>query len=415
MLNLWLGIAALSLLAAIVIIFPILKLRQSRITTLVTSDPQQDNVVIFKDRLGELEQELASGSISAPDFEALKAELEKNLLIDASAKKISLSSSSVGSKQLAVGFVLAFAVIASSVALYNEVGRAPDLELSMNMPKDPFNGRQPTMDEAIAQLQLELKANPENPEGWYILASTMMDLGRHQEAVDAYQQCVSYLKPEDVQYATVMGQLAQAMFFAAGTFNAEVRAQVEATLKAEPLEITALGLLGIDAYEKKDFRAAARFWLTALQNADGSGAASLRNGVERARAELVKLGEDVSDIQLPEMPSIPLNLSIAANRLEGLPKETPVMLVARRPEGGMPLAAVRLTVADLPVSLELSDANSMSPQNKLSSVDRVTVSARVSLSGNVVAQPGDLVVEMENIPTKGLPKPLEMVVSEVVQ
>ena len=415
MLNLWLGIAALSLLAAIVIIFPILKLRRSRITTLVTSDPQQDNVVIFKDRLGELEQELASGSISAPDFEALKAELEKNLLIDASAKKISLSSSSVGSKQLAVGFVLAFAVIASSVALYNEVGRAPDLELSMNMPKDPFNGRQPTMDEAIAQLQLELKANPENPEGWYILASTMMDLGRHQEAVDAYQQCVSYLKPEDVQYATVMGQLAQAMFFAAGTFNAEVRAQVEATLKAEPLEITALGLLGIDAYEKQDFRAAAKFWLTALQNADGSGAASLRNGVERARAELVKLGEDVSDIQLPEMPSIPLNLSIAANRLESLPKETPVMLVARRPEGGMPLAAVRLTVADLPVSLELSDANSMSPQNKLSSVERVTVSARVSLSGNVVAQPGDLLVEMENIPTKGLPKPLEMVVSEVVQ
>ncbi len=415
MLNLWLGIAALSLLAAIVIIFPILKLRRSRITTLVTSDPQQDNVVIFKDRLGELEQELASGSISAPDFEALKAELEKNLLIDASAKKISLSSSSVGSKQLAVGFVLAFAVIASSVALYNEVGRAPDLELSMNMPKDPFNGRQPTMDEAIAQLQLELKANPENPEGWYILASTMMDLGRHQEAVDAYQQCVSYLKPEDVQYATVMGQLAQAMFFAAGTFNAEVRAQVEATLKAEPLEITALGLLGIDAYEKQDFRAAAKFWLTALQNADGSGAASLRNGVERARAELVKLGEDVSDIQLPEMPSIPLNLSIAANRLESLPKETPVMLVARRPEGGMPLAAVRLTVADLPVSLELSDANSMSPQNKLSSVERVTVSARVSLSGNVVAQPGDLLIEMENIPTKGLPKPLEMVVSEVVQ
>ncbi len=415
MLNLWLGIAALSLLAAIVIIFPILKLRQSRVTTLVTSDPQQDNVVIFKDRLGELEQELASGSISAPDFEALKAELEKNLLIDASAKKISLSSSSVGSKQLAVGFVLAFAVIASSVALYNEVGRAPDLELSMNMPKDPFNGRQPSMDEAIAQLQLELKANPENPEGWYILASTMMDLGRHQEAVDAYQQCVSYLKPEDVQYATVMGQLAQAMFFAAGTFNAEVRAQVEATLKAEPLEITALGLLGIDAYEKKDFRAAAKFWLTALQNADGSGADSLRNGVERARAELVKLGEDVSDIQLPEMSSIPLNLSIAANRLEGLPKETPVMLVARRPEGGMPLAAVRLTVADLPVSLELSDANSMSPQNKLSSVERVTVSARVSLSGNVVAQPGDLLVEMENIPTKGLPKPLEMVVSEVVQ
>ncbi len=57
----------------------------------------------------------------------------------------------------------------------------------------------------------------------------------------------------------------------------------------------------------------------------------------------------------------------------------------------------------------------MSPQNKLSSVERVTVSARVSLSGNVVAQPGDLLVEMENIPTKGLPKPLEMVVSEVVQ
>jgi cytochrome c-type biogenesis protein CcmH len=76
---------------------------------------------------------------------------------------------------------------------------------------------------------------------------------------------------------------------------------------------------------------------------------------------------------------------------------------------------VRLTAADLPAELVLSDADAMTPQARLSGYETVSVSARISLSGNVSPQPGDMIAEITDIPTKGLSQPLEIVVSEVVK
>lgn len=415
MFNLWLGVAVLSLLAALFVVYPVWKQSRNRIDQVVTSDPQRDNIAIFKDRLSELEQERSSGSLSEPDFEALKIELEKTLLIDTDTQTVQLSSKAISPKQFVGSMIIALLIIVSSVMLYSKVGSAPALEVALNMSEVPAEGSEPSLDEAIAQLRAELALQPENPEGWYVLASTLMGQSDYQGALDAYRNSLSYLTSEDIQYATVMGQLSQAMFFVSGGMTPEVKAQVDATLEAEPFEITALGILGIDAFERQSYREAIAHWSKALINADASSAPSLQNGVERARNELIALGEDVSDIDLPASASIALNISIDASRSQGLPSDTPVFVVARPNEGGMPLAGLRLTVGDLPAELVLTDANAMTPQAKLSDLSQVTVSARVSLSGNVVPQPGDMVVEVANVPTKGLEQPLEMVVLEVVE
>jgi cytochrome c-type biogenesis protein CcmH len=415
MLYLWLGVALLSVVAILFVIYPVWKQFKDKVDTVVTSDPQRDNVEVFKDRLQELEQEVASGSLSQEVFAVLKTELEKNLLIDAGTESRSLSSQSISTKQFILASCIAVVVVAGSLGLYAKVGSAPALEVALNMADDPFDGREPTLQEAIDQLRKELELQPANPEGWYILASTLMGQQDYQGALEAYQNTLAYLTPQDVQYATVMGQLAQSMFFVAGGMTPEVRDQVEKTLAAEPFEITALGILGIDAFERKAYRDAIGFWSKALINSDGDSAQSLRNGVERARNELIALGEDVSDIEMPVMAAIPVKVSVADELLANVPAETPVFIVARPLEGGMPLAGVRLTAADLPVELVLSDANAMTPQARLSGYETVSVSARISLSGDVAPQPGDMIAEITDIPTKGLSQPLEIVVSEVVK
>ena len=63
----------------------------------------------------------------------------------------------------------------------------------------------------------------------------------------------------------------------------------------------------------------------------------------------------------------------------------------------------------------MTDADAMTPQARLSGYDVVSVSARISLSGDVAPQPGDMIAEITDIPTKGLSQPLEIVVSEVVK
>jgi cytochrome c-type biogenesis protein CcmH len=56
----------------------------------------------------------------------------------------------------------------------------------------------------------------------------------------------------------------------------------------------------------------------------------------------------------------------------------------------MPLAAKRLRVSDLPVSVTLDDSMAMTPAMRLSTFPQVIVGARISKSGQATPQTGDL-------------------------
>ena len=67
-----------------------------------------------------------------------------------------------------------------------------------------------------------------------------------------------------------------------------------------------------------------------------------------------------------------------------------MFLFARLPEGGAPLAVIRAKASELPLNFKLDDSMGMGPENRLSAAPKVTVTARITKTGNVVAQPGDL-------------------------
>jgi len=72
------------------------------------------------------------------------------------------------------------------------------------------------------------------------------------------------------------------------------------------------------------------------------------------------------------------------------PQDT-VFIYANAADGPrMPLAIVRTTVDKLPYDFVLDDSMAMNPQMKLSHISAVMVRARISRSGNAMAQPGDL-------------------------
>ena len=56
----------------------------------------------------------------------------------------------------------------------------------------------------------------------------------------------------------------------------------------------------------------------------------------------------------------------------------------------MPLAVQRLRVEQLPATVTLTDGMGMLPNMKLSQFPQVIVGARISKSGNAIAQSGDL-------------------------
>jgi cytochrome c-type biogenesis protein CcmH len=95
---------------------------------------------------------------------------------------------------------------------------------------------------------------------------------------------------------------------------------------------------------------------------------------------------------------VTLAVSLSEEFLAQVSPEDSVFLYAKAQVGPpMPLAAQRLQVKNLPITVVLNDSMAMMPQFKLSAFSSLIVGARVSKSGNAISQDGDLIVEAENI------------------
>ena len=130
----------------------------------------------------------------------------------------------------------------------------------------------------------------------------------------------------------------------------------------------------------------------AAKVAPGADATAFREALALAQAHL---GEAQAPDREPSTPAtttasaITAHVTISASfKAEA---QTPVFVIARTPSGtGPPLAARRLTVADLPTAVTLTDADAMLPGRSLSQQESLQLLARVSLGGAPTRSAGDL-------------------------
>jgi cytochrome c-type biogenesis protein CcmH len=244
------------------------------------------------------------------------------------------------------------------------------------------------------KLAERLKEQPNDPEGWTMLARSYNVLGRNPEAVDAYKKAVD-LRSDD---ATLLADYADALAVKNNrSLSGEPMKLIERALKLEPNNLKALSLAGTAAFDRKDYAAAVTYWDKIIQTgpADNALVQQVQSSVAEAR-ELGKL-PNASKPVAPTAAVAPADASLsgtvtlaAALGKQASPDDT-VFVFARAADGPpMPLAVLRKQVKDLPITFKLDDSMSMSPAAKLSGASKVIVSARVSKSGDAIAQNGDL-------------------------
>ncbi|MEQ6924545.1 c-type cytochrome biogenesis protein CcmI [Pseudomonas mosselii] len=364
MTEFWLSAGLLLLAALAFLLLPILRGRRRQ---QAEQDRTALNVALYEERVAELAAQQAAGVLDEQQLANGRDEAARELLADTERGDV-IRQGHLGK---AVPLLAAVLVPTMALGLYLHFGAADKVELTQEFARAPQS-----MAEMTTRLERAVQAQPDSAEGLYFLGRAYMAEQRPADAAKAFERAVALAgrQPE------LLGQWAQSLYFAADKqWSAQLQALTDEALKADPQEVTSLGLRGIAAFEGERYQEAIDFWqrlLAQLPQGDASRDA-LQGGIDRAADKLKAGGGKVA-----EMARLKVRVELAAALKDKVRPDDTVFIFARASNGPpMPLAAKRVTVAQLPIEVELSDADAMMPQMKLSDFAEVQLVARVSRAG----------------------------------
>lgn len=289
----------------------------------------------------------------------------------------------------ALGLAIALVLPIGTGLLYLLVGTPAALDGVSAQPR-----AQISLPQALAQLREHLAQQPDDQQGWMLLAQTSSMLQQPGDARDAW----SHVLKLDANNAEAMVGWAESdsMLRADHQIDGRARELLQRAVKQHPDNQRGLWLLGISDFQRGDYRSAAATWrLLQPQLEPGSSVAqSVAEQIAIADARAGGAPADASGSAAAAVPagaSLQVNVTLAPALQAKLAKGDVLYVYARAPDGPpMPLAVARIEPVKLPVTVTLNDAMAMTPAYKLSSVARVFVGARISHDGQPTAAPGDL-------------------------
>jgi hypothetical protein len=179
-------------------------------------------------------------------------------------------------------------------------------------------------------------------------------------------------------------------------------ALLKKVLQTQPDNPQALVLAGTDAYFRQDYPAALRHWERVLAQVppDSEDARNLGAGIEKVRSLMGQGASTPAPAQTcPHRQGRRSAYGQPVARAQGQGQPGRRGLHLRPPANGprMPLAVLRMRVADLPKDFTLDDSMAMSPDAKLSFASELRIEARISKGGDAIAKPGDLSGEVSSV------------------
>jgi cytochrome c-type biogenesis protein CcmH len=269
---------------------------------------------------------------------------------------------------------------------------------------DYLRGRNPADVALLEQMAARLGANPDDPVGWALLGRSYLELGDYARAREALQEAWNRTESPD---AMLKLSYAEALLLTDPATGLEVAGDLlEEVVAAEPGNQQALWLGGLVAVQRGRPTIAIERWNALLAtNPPPDMAAELRSLIGQLTASTGSPG-----FQLPAgdsantaggadaatAPVLAIDIAVGPEMPVGtLGPNAIVYLLARAPGGGPPLAAKQIPLSALPGRFELGVADAMIPGRTIAGQDRVTVIARISLTGEPTEQPGDIYGQAE--------------------
>lgn len=408
MTTLWIAVVAMLLLALLLLVPPFFRRQDAP-----SASSAQTVQAFYRSQLSELTQDVDNAALGPREHKEAVDDVTRGLLQDMDARKP--RGGRLGSQRLnlAVAAVLSLGLPVAAVLLYEHLGnpRAVAATVLSAQQAEPHDASDDEMGMAINALAQRLRTNPDDVEGWYMLARSYETLGRFNDAIVAYENTLRVLPDEPGLLADYADALLSAND---GETTPKADAALEHALKLNPDQPKALALAGMIALRRGDAALAQTHWLRLKSLLpEGSEVARQIDGnlaLARATAAASPTSQPTAATPGPAVAAIGAAPPTSTGRITGTARiadalraqvndDDTVFILARAASGkGMPFAILKRRVKDLPLQFVLDDSTAMSPSAKLSQASTAQLEVRVSRSGMAGAQAGDLLGVKPDVP-----------------
>jgi cytochrome c-type biogenesis protein CcmH len=185
--------------------------------------------------------------------------------------------------------LLVVALPALAFLTYNILGNPQAIEHpssppSMQMPAGHPSAEVMNMDlsQLADKLAMKLKNQPDNAEGWALLARTYVQLKRHNDAVAAFEKSASLLPKDPHLMADYADALAMSQ---GGKFDGKAESLVDKALVLDPMHVKALMLKATIEFNRKNYTAAIKNWekLLTVPGLDAETTKEARGSIEESQ------------------------------------------------------------------------------------------------------------------------------------
>ena len=400
----WLSAGLFCLLAVGFVLWPSIRQREA-----TRVERTELNVLLYEDRMQELNKNREDGEIGEAQYRQLEEERQAALLSEVDEGVNSWISGSrlpvTAAAMIVVFAIFAYSEYGLSFGAWNDLLLAREIQQSN--PHD-----MPGMRATVEKLSLKMLDQPDNDQGWFLLAQSWRLLSEYGHSAEAFRHLADRY-PAD---ASIAARYAETSFLAEEKkFTAPVKEAIERALGLDGDNLLMLELSAMSAWQQGDENSALALFRKALATGiQGERAELLQQTIERLQAgpgQQAEQGQQAGSGQISDsgqqMGSTPQEDSIqqspagdSADRIvqvlvevapgvDAVPQDM-VYVYARAFNGPpMPLAVQRLAVAELPALITLTSSQAMIQGMSLSDVDKVQLVARISSSGIANASPDD--------------------------
>lgn len=422
MLIAFISLAAVMVLVALaLIVWPLVR------KTETDDDAQRRaaNLTLLRQQFAELEAEYKAGNMPAEEYEETRSEIETRVLEETKGgedvKRVS------GRQGFYAACVLTVLVPVAAFLIYLEIGTpiAMDPDFTRAQNQQAAMSGQHSDAEVLEQIKIiedRLKEQPDNIDGWMMLAKANASFKNWQKSSEAFEQ-VARLIPNNPD---VLADWADVMAAAQnGSLDGRPKELIEEALKLDPKHWKALALMGTLCFDKEDYKGAVEYWSRMLEDVDKGSEEwrQINENIEQARRMGGLPPGEYASMQALEAQSggsqdgkakVDASQRFISGTVELAPeiadkaKPNDTVFVFARPVTGskMPVAFMSFKVKDLPREFYLDSSSVMGMGMKtLNDVEEVIMEARVSRSGNFMAGVGDLEGTVEGnvaVGTKGV-------------